>query len=272
MRVSTWHLSVCIASFVVTGVLPLSGQVQTSACGASDGQTVNGVVLDDGTDVGISGAWVYLYEGCRTTTDSAGRFVFRGVSGGSVRLDVGARGYREFRPQSYPLPASDAQGLVVRLVPGGPLEDCRLIPECAPLVAPPASMPSELGFRTVAYGTTLALAWELLEGGAWYACVGDEPEDLLDALAEQYDRVTAGDTCEMMSEPSGRPRRRVRHRPTGAPAIILRLEAVEVSSPTRREVSLAYIVAPLYAAGWKCVFEEADGEWHPTLCWQEWES
>lgn len=243
-------------------------------CEEGGNGVVSGVLLDDSTEVGIGDGWVYLYENCRARSDGSGRFVLSGVSPGERRFGAGARGYREFRPVVHSVSDADTTKVQIRLRAGGPLEDCRADPECAPLVEGGNGPLDEAdGLRLVAYGMIIALAWETVsEGEPWVACLAGGTDHILEALRERYPAVAPDNECALGGAEGERLRRRMTHSPTGSQAFLLSIDGVREDDPAHRSASLSYVVGPLWANGWDCEFSRTDRGWRPTLCSLVWES
>lgn len=240
-------------------------------CGYEPGGTVRGVVVDDSTGVPVARSHVYLFigEGCRTAADGLGRFVVRRVPSGVQRIETGSTGYRPFEPTGVTVVAGDTVDIELRLVPGGPLEDCRALPSCAPLVEDVAGevADDDTGFRVVALGTAIGLAWSTVGGTErWHACLEEGSEAMLQALRARYSPVGDAASCELSSGPTGERAGRLRHVETDHPAFRPRIDRVVELNPSRRTVSLSYHVGPRWGAGWDCDFVRNGRGWRPTIC------
>jgi hypothetical protein len=265
-----------LALIFFSGRGAIAQAVPPAHCGSADGGSIRGVVVDDSTGVPVAGAYIYLFVrgGCRTTTDGLGRFVVHSVPSGTQRIETGGPGYRQFRPITVEVVAGDTAHIGLRLVPGGPLDDCRSLPSCSPLTEGGlAVLPDEdPAFRLVALGTAIGLAWPTVGNDHWYACIQDEEQAVSMALSERYSPVVDAVECELPADSSGRPLRQIRHVSTGRPAFRPRVDRVVEVIPGRRTVSLSYYVGPLWGAGWDCDFEQTDGGWRATLCIATWVS
>lgn len=260
---------------------PLGGDAQPNpnpGCGSELGSVVQGVVVNDSTDVPVSRALIYLFvQGrCSTYAGPLGRFILEGVPPGDLRIEASAGGYRQFFPITLEAAAGDTTHVELRLVPGGPLEDCRALAECAPLTEvpfQPLSSDPAVSFRVTALGTAIGLAWPTVGvPEPWYACFDEESSDVLESLAERFPLIVGAGECELPVDELGRRARQMRHIGSNRPAFRPRVEQVETVSPGRRTVALSFYVGPLWAAGWDCDFVSTDQGWRPTLCRSTWVS
>jgi hypothetical protein len=267
------------ALLAIIGSLPLALSLASSVsvaaqaappvhCGVAGGGSIRGVVVDDSTGVPVADAYIYLFvrDYCTTKTDGLGRFVVHSLPLGSQRIETGGPGYRQFQPISVDVLAVDTTLIELRLVPGGPLEDCRASPSCSPLTEGGLDVLSDedAAFRLAALGTAIALAWPTVGGDErWYACVQDEQQAVTMALRERYRPVVDGVECD---DPADRPLPQMRHISTGRPAFQPRVNRVVEIIPGRRTVSLSYYVGARWGARWDCDFEMTERGWRPTLC------
>jgi hypothetical protein len=278
-----WKTATLIAHGLAL-ISPLCGPVSAQAqegregnCGATAGGTVRGVVVNDSTRVPVAGSYIYLFVrgNCGTRTDALGRFTVHDVPSGTQRIETGGPGYRQFRPINVEVIAGDTTGIELRLVPGGPLEDCRALPNCAPLIdgGSGAIQDEDASLQLVAMGTAIGLAWSIVGGNEpWYACLPDEPRPVFAGLSERYSPVASSEECELPRDSSGRSARQMRHIATNRPAFQPRIDRVLELTSGRRTVSLSYYVGPLWAAGWDCDFERAERGWRATICVATWVS
>lgn len=270
----------CCVGLVMLALHPGIGEAQatpTANCGADPGGTILGVVVNDSTDVPIPSTFVYPFVRgrCPATGDDLGRFVLEGVPAGEVRLEASMAGYRQFFPKSFQVAVGDTTHVELRLVPGGPLEDCQALPECAPLTAATSvsgAVP-DAGFRVTALGTAIGLAWSTVGGrDPWYACLEEESTEVTRSLSERFAFIVGASDCELPVDESGRPARQMRHVESGRPAFRPRVGRAQMVAPGRQTVSLSYYVGPLWAAGWDCDFLSTEEGWKPTLCRPTWVS
>lgn len=269
----------CLAVLLFVG-LPAAAAAQTAGtrdCGHENGGTVQGVVVNDRTGVPVSRSYVYVYlqRVCHTATDALGRFVMQHVPAGTHRVVTSASGYRSAVPVFVDVTSGDTAYIEPRLVPGGPLDDCRAKANCSRLLER-GSVESDLddfGFRLVALGTAIALAWETVTAEErWFACLKDEPDAVLDALRDRYGPVAEAEKCEVRADSPGRYGPRLLHVDTARPAFQPYIENIAVLGLSRRTVSLAYFYGPHGGEGWDCDFERTDHGWRPTLCIDTWVS
>jgi hypothetical protein len=183
-----------------------------------------------------------------------------------LRFDAGHPGYREFGRLDAEVAPGDTLDIELRLRPGGPLEDCRVDPQCSVLVSPaPSGLAEDEAFRLLAYGTVIALDWTNIGTNRWYACVLEESRAVLVALEERYRPVVPDTECELpLAEMRGSAK--LRHAQTGAPAFRAQIERTSPLSPDRRTVFLTRYVGPRSAAFWRCEFERVAMGWQPTVC------
>lgn len=263
MRMATVWL---VAGFVLNPSSGASGQgLPVDDCRAEPGGTIRGVVVDDRTGQPVPMSNIYHFGGCRTTADRLGRFILRRVPPGEGRVEPSFPGYRSFTPVTVDVVTGETSIVERRLVPGGPLEDCRALAACAGLVdgGPGPIRNEDAAFRLVALGTAIGLAWRTVtEDGGWHACI-DEPDDVRAALGERYMAVANVDECELGRSTEGH---RLLHVITDSYAFQPWIEGVTIVSPRRRTVSLMYYVGPHWAAEWDCDFERTSQGWRPTLC------
>ena len=235
---------------------------------ANSGGTVTGVVLDDSTRTPIAGVWVVsLFTNCRTVTDAQGRFRLQGARPGNDRIDIGRPGYRQFSPVGVAIEAGKTTEVTLRLRRGGPVDDCRVNAACARLLSEDRTSLAdpEDQFRLMAHAVVIALIWDTVANGEWYACVSDPKPAVLEELRNRYTRVATEAEC-MMKEGPNRPRERLHHIATGNLAFRIRLDTVTETGPTTRRAFLSYMHAGLWGAGYECDFERVRYAWRPVLC------
>src|SRR5262249_4466751 len=88
---------------------------------------IHGTVRDDSTGAAVDGSWVALiWPDCTTRADAAGRFRFERLPPGSIQIDAGHSGYRQFSRVVATVTAGQTTEVVLRLRAGGPVEDCRV--------------------------------------------------------------------------------------------------------------------------------------------------
>jgi hypothetical protein len=254
-----------------------AAQVAASASCGSDGGTIRGVVVNDSTGVPVPASYIYLFlrGSCRATADALGRFVVHDVPAGTQRIETGSSGYRQFRPVNVQVIAGDTTHIELRLVPGGPLQDCRASPSCSAMTdgGSGSIRDEDAAFRLVALGTAIGLAWSTVgSDDRWYACLEDEQAPVFLALGERYGPVVGGEECQLPRDSTGRPARQLRHTGTNHPAFRPRVDRVVEVVPGRRTVSLSYYVGPLWGAGWDCDFERTERGWRASLCIAVWVS
>jgi hypothetical protein len=274
MRIGTVAIALVIALLSGNSASVEGQDVSTGDCQYEPGGTIRGVVVNDSTGVPVPRSHIYLFVGgsCRTTADFLGRFVINRVPSGTLRIETGFPGYRQFAPVTVEVTTGDTTDIELRLVPGGPLQDCRALPDCSALVdgGTGSAETDSIGFRVAALGTAIGLAWATVrEEGGWYACIEGEPAAVRAALSERYSLVADADECGFRDGPS---RNRLRHVETDRAAFRPRIGRVVEVNPRRRTVALSYYVAPLWAAGWDCDFERSSRGWRATICIATWVS
>jgi hypothetical protein len=251
--------------------VPLDGPPPVIATPCSGGTaTIRGRVVDDSTSAPIPNAWISLYEpDCQTVADESGRFELTKVSLDTDRIAAGKAGYRHDgtrRPVS--IASAGTTEIELRLRRGGPLEDCRAIPACAPLVdgGHGTLTDDDAGFWLVALGTLIALKWPDITAADphWYACFEGESPEVLAALRARYSPVVPASECD-------RPLTDLRklrsfHAATGAPAFTPELRGFAEIAPGRRNVVMWFYVGPRSASMWECELVRGDRGWRPTLC------
>lgn len=269
----------CLAlSSWLLGAEPAEGQRTPPVdCGTVDGGTIRGVVINASTRKPVSGSYIYLFigPGCRADTDALGRFIVQGVPSGPQRIQTGSTGYRQFTPVTVEVAAGDTSYVELQLDPGGPLEDCRALPECAPLVdgGSAVSLSEDDNFRVVALGTAIGLAWETVAGNArWHACLENERAAVLDRMRDRFSAVVDFAECEIPDLASLPGARQMRHVATNSSAFVPRVDRIVELSPNRRTVALSLYVGPRWGAGWDCDFERTELGWRATLCNATWVS
>lgn len=162
-------LRVATACLMLILFVGASGGVKAQAgspgdCQSEAGGTIRGVVVNDTVRVCLFlRSYICLIEpaGCRTTADLLGRFVVQRAPAGTLRTVTGYPGYRQFRPVTVEETTGDTTDVELRLIPGGPLQDCRALPSCSVLVdsGRGSIRDEDAGFRLVALGTAIGLAW-----------------------------------------------------------------------------------------------------------------
>lgn len=270
MWMSLRRIGIAACLFAATGS-SLAAQVD---CGAADGGAISGAVVNDRTGDGVEGSWVViLSSGCRTMSDARGRFGFAGVEPGSLGLDAGKAGYRNFRHHAVTVSAGRASDVVLRLIPGGPLGDCRALPACAPVLAsPPTNDDPEQAFQLLAHGVAIAIAWSSMGDDArWHVCVDGVSSWVKQELAGRYGPVAAKDECELKADENGWSRL-LHHRPSGRRAFHIAVRNVVELPLDRRRASVSYMAGSLWGEGWDCEFRRVSSSWEPVVCQRMWES
>jgi hypothetical protein len=234
------------------------------ACEGEGTGTIRGRVVDDSTSAPVSGAWIYLSSNCRTTSDDLGRFAFTNVPRTRVTVDLGSAGYRDIRRNAIPVnEPGDTASVELRLRAGGPLEDCRVIPGCAPLLtANRGALTDEEDFRVSAYGAAIAMLLPNV-GLVRHVCVDDE-EKVRTALAARYRPIVVpSEECGRIPSPPppAAPVRRYVHLASGEDAVSIGVSNVKDTAPDRRTA----LVAGGYL-GSECRFERLANGWRPVLC------
>jgi hypothetical protein len=225
-----------------------------------------GTVVDDSTGLPLAGSRVHLLVPlCSAVTDALGRFRFDDVTPGGQRLAAGHAGYREFAPVQRSARAADTLQLELRLQPGGPLHDCRVHPDCAPLLeeSAPAGFSDDERLRLAAFGTMIALVWRtvVVDDAKWYACIDEDNARVRDQLARRYGPVGPGGDCAARaSHARGFPRRTFRTA-TGEPGFFVRIRpATDPGDGPRRVAGMAG------SEGWECDFVRTVTGWRPVVC------
>jgi hypothetical protein len=206
---------------------------------------------------------------CNTTADEQGRFRFEEARPGDQRLDAGHPGYRRFAPVMVAVGSGDTVRVELRLRPGGPIQDCRALPACAPLLDAPA--PDELDederLRLAAYAAAIAIAWSSVvrTDPAW-ACVEGATPAVIDELARRYSHVAVRDACEI--DRAAGAIDEVRHRPTGERGFFIRIGPVEERDDGARRTTVMYMSGRLAGQEWWCDLARTSSGWRPGLCVQ----
>lgn len=239
-------------------------------CDAPGGAIITGVVVDDSTGERLGGARVeLLVAGCYGSADADGRFAFRGVPPGMERVGATHPGYRRFAPIQLTLERSDTIAIEVRLKPGGPIQDCRVDAACARLLLESGAeaLSAEERFRVATLTTAIAIAWQDVASGApWHACTDESSAAVIAVLRDRYGPVVHSSQCAVTQEEDPQLRVRVRLASGGAPAFFVHVDNVNDVSEDHRTAIVQYVVAPLWAQGWRCRFERMAGKWEPTEC------
>jgi hypothetical protein len=102
----------------------------------------------------------------------------------------------------------------------------------------------------------------------------DPSPDVLEGLATTDSRVTPASACTLDDAPDGPPNwgMLVRHRSTGAPAILVWVGPVLTIGSDQATARIGYQEHGLSAAQWRCGAVRSDAHWRITNCDPEWQS
>lgn len=271
------------AALLALLALPVSASAQATKpaaivdCGAAGGGTVRGAFVRGGMrQRPIVGGTVRLPDTpCGpATSDDGGRFEFRNVPSG-LHLPT-ATASREawdgdtlLAAQEWVTIAVVKPGETIRvevgLVPFQMLLECRVTPECAPLLtADPAALAplSEAERLREALLRTAIAVMGLPPGGV--ACVeDDEAPAVVGALRARFGEVVPQSRCQLPENASNHTNLRDRETGRRARHVWAREEG---TYGDLRLVRLGHYTGPLNAMEFRCVLARRDGQWVARAC------
>ena len=118
-----------------------------------------------------------------------------------------------------------------------------------------------------------AMRENVIRGGS-PASYPDPPASVLGTLMRSDTPVVPGSACTLEDAPSGPPNwgMLVRHRSTGAPAILIWVGPVFTIGTDQATARLGYQEHGLSAAQWRCGAVRSNAQWRITNCDPEWQS
>lgn len=207
---------------------------------------------------------------CQLSSDSTGAFEFRAVPAGTYRVEVAGLGLQPLAPISVHVGVLDSVFLTIPVHAPDEVSECMREPSCAPVLARATSAERQLSpdrsLAIAAHRVGIALSREAWGDANPVACVSD---DLAQELIEVFDVVPAS---ECASSSAGEARRRLYHTPTGRPAVGITVDGTERTSSDLSVIHVSYVVASLWAAGFRCVLRLEDNIWTPSACRLTWVS
>ena len=235
--------------------------------------------MRDSAGTAIAGAQVLVQgTGCRANAGDSGDFLISNVPAGTYTIRAQYIGYRPEERHYVLVRQADSTrvDLVLSAAWGGvALGSLPLLPRCRGLPRADSTYDAQQ-VQAVALCTVVAIS---VGGGrgpsAYCASVdgrmvrpGHDPTpDVLSALTSIGIDAVPLSACEWTDK---NPPLRVRG--SGAPAWEVYTEAVQLVTPTKVRVAIAYHVAMLWAAGWDCTFTRDEAGWYPRECQGTWVS
>jgi hypothetical protein len=129
------------------------------------------------------------------------------------------------------------------------------------------ALSAEERFRVATLTTAIAIAWPHVASGApWAACIEERSAAVIAVLRDRYGPIAYSGQCSVTQEDDPQLRVRVRLAQGGAPAFFVHVDDVVEISEDHRTAIVQYVVAPLWAEGWRCRFERKAESWEPTEC------
>lgn len=209
---------------------------------------------------------------CRVSADSSGAFEFRGLRPGTYTLTTGSLGIEPIAPIPIRISGEGTSVVTIRVRAADDLAVCMSDSKCAAVLVHPT--PIELGgtddAALKALGFRLALALSLRSWAPGETPVICVPQPMVEVLGTVYQDVVSDSECARpVSEADPLAlRSSLKHTPTGRDAIDIQVTYIQRGKAGDASLGVAYYVASLWGAGFKCTVHKRAGEWIPQRCVQ----